>query len=126
MYINTGERELFFVKIDTEGYDGIIIKNSLNLLKEQKIKYLYFEFNNDWQTVDPTITWRYIVKEIKKCGYNVYIETGNIIYINDSIIDRLDIASVNGSAFCFNFIAIKRGLKFERNIMNRLCPKCGY
>lgn len=125
VYIEIGESELFFVKIDTEGYDGVIIKSSLNLLKEQKIKYLYFEYNNDWKTIDPTITWQYIVKEIIKCGYNVYFENGNIIYMSDSIIGEIAIGR-GKSEFCFNFIAIRRGLNFERNIINRLCPKCGY
>lgn len=41
------------------------------------------------------------------------------------VIDEVEIGG-NEEGYCVNFVVIRRGLKCERNIMRRLCPKCGY
>lgn len=115
--------EIFFMKIDTEGYDGVIIKNSEKLFKDQKIKYLYFECHYSWLKADPTITLTDVYNILENNGYNVYFEYSNVIYISKELFNKLTIKS---EFYCFNVIAIRKGSKSERNIMRRVCPKCGY
>lgn len=123
-YVNNNNiNNIFFMKIDTEGYDGVIIKNSEELFKNQKIKYLYFEFHYIWKRVDPTIALADIYNILVDSGYNVYFEYNNAIYISKEIFNRLTMAS---EFYCFNVLAIRKGSKSERNIMRRVCPKCGY
>lgn len=115
--------DIFFMKIDTEGYDGAIINSSRKVFEEGKIKYLYFEYHSSWKTTDPTLSIKDIVKLLGSCGYNVYIEYSNALYVNETIIDYIRITS---ETFCVNFFAIRKGSAYESDIMRRLCPKCGY
>lgn len=118
-YINIyiGIKEVFFLKIDAEGYDGIIIKNSMNLFYQHKIKYLYFEYIDIWNKVDPNLNFYEIVNNLKAAGYNLYLDyQGNFVPLK---ID-LDFAGI------VNVFVVLKGQSFERNLMKRLCPYCGY
>lgn len=59
---------IFFLKIDVEGYEDEVIFSSKNLLKSEKIKIIYFEYHNKCKTKCSKL-----VKYLNEFGFNCYL-----------------------------------------------------
>lgn len=87
---------------------------------EHKIKYLYFEYIHIWKSVDPNLKLYEILNHLILAGYNIYFDyNGNFVSLKEEQIYY----EVNG---LMNILAILKGEPFERSLMKRLCPLCGY
>lgn len=92
----------------------------MNLFYQHKIKYLYFEYIGIWDEVDPNLKLYEIINNLERAGYNLYLDyRGNFIPLKGDFKYNI----YNGIA---NILAVLKGQSFERILMKRLCPYCGY
>lgn len=74
------------IKIDTEGHELNVLKSLSNTLKNQKVKYIQFEYGGCF--IDSKITMNDIIQFVKQFNYIVFkIENSNIKIINDFVDD---------------------------------------
>jgi FkbM family methyltransferase len=60
-----------FLKIDAEGYDMRVIAGAKNLLEQQRIGALQFEYNRAWQLAGDTLYSA--IQFLRGFGYDVYV-----------------------------------------------------
>eukprot|EP01135_Chromosphaera_perkinsii_P007074 Nk52_evm13s684 gene=Nk52_evmTU13s684 len=69
--------KIFLLKIDAEGYDMNVLEGAKASLKEQRIKFVSFEYNNKWFTAGRTKTLKIVVAELFDLHYHCYWITPN-------------------------------------------------
>lgn len=63
---------IFLLKIDTEGYDMNVLEGSRNLLKDKRIKFIIFEYNQKWFSNERNKTLQYISNFMFDMEYECY------------------------------------------------------
>lgn len=60
-----------FIKIDTEGNDFITLQGAENLIKQQKIRYIQFEYGDNWRFAGNTLIG--CMNFLENYGYHVFL-----------------------------------------------------
>lgn len=66
-----------FVKIDAEGYDFRVLEGAAELLREQCIGVVQFEYNDSWRLAGNTLG--FCVRFLESFGYRVYLLTNGAL-----------------------------------------------
>jgi hypothetical protein len=76
--------QIFFLKIDAEGYDPMVLDGAYNLLKNKNVLYFCFEYNGKWFTNGRSRTLKSVVAELFDLGYFCfYITEAKLIPVSD-------------------------------------------
>ena len=90
---------LSYLKIDTEGFDSLVIQGAEKALRSGKINYLQFEYNSMWKEKGSTLT--FTVEFLASLGYETFLIRPNGIQKADS--------HKNQEVFRYsNFLAVKK------------------
>jgi FkbM family methyltransferase len=60
-----------FIKIDTEGNDFNVLKGASNLLEQEKIKYIQFEYGDNWRFAGSSLI--NCIEFLEKYNYQVFL-----------------------------------------------------
>lgn len=105
---------VFFLKISTSKTSPAILAGSILGLNSKSIKYIFFEYDPERFAIQNTL------QILADNHYKVYQKVDEY-YINIRMECVAQVPISNTIYF-----AMIEGLSFEKNIMRRLCPLCGY
>lgn len=60
-----------FLKVDAEGYDLRVLVGAHQLLQQQRVGVVQFEYNRSWQLAGDTLFSA--MKLLKECGYEIFV-----------------------------------------------------
>ena len=76
-----GAHNIFFYKIDTEGYDMDVLHGSRRLLTSKRARFIEFEYNGKWFSVHRTRTLKQVAAELYDVfGYECYFISAKYLH----------------------------------------------
>lgn len=106
LYARSGN--IFFLKIDVEGYEDEVIFSGRKILSEGKIKIIYYEYHNICKTKSSSL-----IIDLQHFGYNCYlVGKYKIIRIEYKCYNEID------SHILSHVLCIKEKLKLENDFIN--------
>tara|TARA_B100000965_G_scaffold406716_1_gene447502 strand:+ start:1041 stop:1808 length:768 start_codon:yes stop_codon:yes gene_type:complete len=70
-----------FLKIDAEGYDGLVLRGAHRLLEAKKINLIQFEYNAPWAQANSTLGS--VIEYLKAFGYEIALLHSDGLYVFD-------------------------------------------
>jgi FkbM family methyltransferase len=68
-----GSHDIFFYKMDTEGYDMDVLDGSHRLLTEKRARFIEFEYNGKWFSLGRTRTLKQVTRDLyERYDYECY------------------------------------------------------
>ncbi len=69
--------QIDFIKIDTEGFDFFVLKGAENILKQNRLRFIQFEYGDFWRYSGSTLYS--VIKYLEKFGYKIFrIDQGGL------------------------------------------------
>jgi FkbM family methyltransferase len=90
---------LSYLKIDTEGFDSLVIQGAEKALRAGKIDYLQFEYNSMWKEKGSTLT--FTLEFLASLGYKTFL-------IRPNGIQKADSHKIQEVFRYSNFLAVKK------------------
>uniref|UniRef100_A0A7S1W681 Methyltransferase FkbM domain-containing protein n=1 Tax=Alexandrium catenella TaxID=2925 RepID=A0A7S1W681_ALECA len=74
-----GGRRIHLLKVDTEGFDPVVLRGASQLLSQRLVKFLVFEYSSKWRLAGHKLTLKGVVGKLEQQGYSCFFMKPHVL-----------------------------------------------